>query len=271
MDYGARYTRFRRFTTIDGAKAFEPEYTAVLARGTALGYTLPSVGQQAKQNALIVALKAAGVWAKLDTFRCFATDGDSNFACLNWKNPLLYQSTKVNAPVFTANKGFAGNGSSSYLSSSFNPFLNGVNYVKDNASATCYMDTVDDTSGALKFFFGAIDASYTCQLAEDNVPGNMRPDVNGNNSGPISAAKIGAHWFSSNRDNSTQVKIFQDSTLTTGSDTSNGVPNANTTLLVRSDLFGYTDRRISMFCMGANLVAENAAFKTAWLNYFTTI
>lgn len=102
------------------AHAFTTEYQAILNRATALGYTKPSAAQQVKQNQLIVDLKAAGIWTQLDVFYVFATDGSSDFATLNWINPLLYQCSKVNSPTFTANQGFAGNGTTSNISSSFN-------------------------------------------------------------------------------------------------------------------------------------------------------
>jgi hypothetical protein len=249
--------------------SFTPEYQAILARATALGYTLPSAGVQVKQNNLLKELIAAGIWDKLDVFYLFAQDGQAEFGTLNWKAPLLYQSTLVNSPTFTSNKGFAGNGSSSYINTNFNPSTGGVNYVRNNASVVLYMDTINDSG--LKFFCGAINGPLTSQLAEDNTPNNMRPDINGDNSGVGNVAKIGAKWFGMNRDNSTEVKLFQNTTLSTNADPSNGVPNANMTLLVRSDLFGYSNRRISFFSMGSNLVTENTNYNTAFLNYFNSL
>lgn len=249
---------------------FEDEYIALLLRATSLGYTMPTPGRQSADNAFLAIQKSIGVWAKHDVF--YNLSGEtSNFSTLNWKNPALYQITKVNSPGFTVKKGFNGNGASSYLDTNFNLALNSVNYQRNNASAVCYMDTVDDSNGGLKFFFGAIDNNYAAQLAEDNTPNSMRPDINGNNSAPISAAKIGAHWLAANRDSAAQVKIFQDDALTTGNDASNGLPNGSMTLLVRGDLYGYTNRKMSMFSMGSNLVAENASYKAAWLNYFNLL
>jgi hypothetical protein len=258
------------FSFISGGSAsFTSEYQAILDEATALGYTLPSAAVQVKQNNLLKELIAAGIWAKLDVFYLFAQDGQAEFGTLNWKAPLLYQSTLVNSPTFTSNKGFAGNGSSSYINTNFNPSTGGVNYVRNNASVVLYMDTINDAG--LKFFCGAINGGLTSQLAEDNTANSMRPDINGDNSGVGIIAKIGAKWFNMNRDNSTEVKLFQDTTLSTNPDPSNGVPNANMTLLVRSDLFGYSNRRLSFFSMGSNLVAENNNYRNAFLNYFNSL
>jgi hypothetical protein len=92
------------------APLFDADYQAVLNYATTQGYTLPSAGQQTLQNQLVVDLKAGGIWSKLDTFAVFATDGDSDFALIDWKRLSDYT---VNSPTFTINKGL-GNGTSSY-------------------------------------------------------------------------------------------------------------------------------------------------------------
>jgi hypothetical protein len=86
------------------APLFDADYQAVLNYGTTQGYTLPSAGQQTLQNQLVVDLKAGGIWSKLDTFAVFATDGDSDFALIDWKR--LSDYTAVNSPTFTTNQGF---------------------------------------------------------------------------------------------------------------------------------------------------------------------
>lgn len=113
-----------------GGTIFDPDYQAVLNYATSLGYTLPSAAQQIKQNQLMLSLKAAGVWSKLDTFAVFANDGSSNFGLIDWKRLSLY--TAVNSPTFTSNVGFQGNGTSSYINSNFNTALGATR--QNNAS-----------------------------------------------------------------------------------------------------------------------------------------
>jgi len=100
---------------------FDADYQAVLDYATTQGYTLPSSGQQTLQNQLVVDLKDAGVWSKLDTFGVFATDGDSDFSLIDWIR--LTDYTAVNSPTFTTNVGFQGDGTSSYISSNFDTDL----------------------------------------------------------------------------------------------------------------------------------------------------
>jgi hypothetical protein len=90
---------------------FTAEYTAILSRASALGYTAPSYAQKVLQNQLIVDLKAAGYWAKLGNFYMFKVDltggGSSQFTLLNWITPtnpvcsLAIWAGYVNPPVHT--------------------------------------------------------------------------------------------------------------------------------------------------------------------------
>ena len=117
---------------------FDTDYQAVLDRSTALGYTAPSAAQQTLQNTLVTDLKTAGVWDKLDLFYVFATDGDSDYATLNWKTPTSFQTTKVNSPTFTSNEGYQGDGSSSYLDTNFIPNTNSIAASQNSISAGGY-------------------------------------------------------------------------------------------------------------------------------------
>ena len=120
-----------------GGVIYDAAYQAILDYATTQGYTLPSEAQRLKQNQLLIDLKSAGAWTKLDTFVNFATDGSSAFALIDWKR--LTQYTAVNSPTFTANEGFMGNGTSSYIDTNFNPSTQGVNYTLNNASRYAYV------------------------------------------------------------------------------------------------------------------------------------
>jgi len=112
---------------------FDADYQAVLDYAATQGYTAPSESQQTLQNTLVTDLKTAGVWDKLDLFYCFATDGDSDYATLNWKAPSSFQTTKVNSPTFTANEGFNG-GNLNYLDTNWSVANDSVNFTETNAS-----------------------------------------------------------------------------------------------------------------------------------------
>jgi hypothetical protein len=66
------------------------------------------------------ALNDYGIWAKLDALWIMAA-ADSQAACVNWKNPgVTFTLTPVNSPTFTADRGFAGDGATSYLDTGLN-------------------------------------------------------------------------------------------------------------------------------------------------------
>ena len=47
-------------------------------------------------------------------------------------NPTSTMITAVNTPTFTANQGYTGNGTTSYLDTNYNPSTNGVKYTRNN-------------------------------------------------------------------------------------------------------------------------------------------
>lgn len=74
----------RRSLLFKKVAGFDPDYQAVLDEATSQGFTKPSSSQQAIQNQLVLDIKAAGVWSKLDLFHLFATDGDIDYVGINW-------------------------------------------------------------------------------------------------------------------------------------------------------------------------------------------
>lgn len=140
--------------------SYTTEYQAVINRGITLGYPLPSVVQRAKQNQIIIDLKSSGAWNLLDFFYVFATDGDLNFAKINWKTPTLFEATSVGSIAFTPNQGFAGNGSNSYLTTNFIPSTNGVNFTQNNASYGIYC------------FDNVLSGSGVVEMGSENTGGN---------------------------------------------------------------------------------------------------
>jgi hypothetical protein len=133
---------------------FTAEYKAILARATALGYTLPSAAVQAKQNQLMKDLIDLGFFATRDVFYVFAGGTDSDFATLNWKNPLTFPAVKVNSPTFAASSGFEGNGTTSYLDLNWTPSINGVNFQANNHSFGAFNSKNNAQTGVLLSSFG---------------------------------------------------------------------------------------------------------------------
>lgn len=82
-------------------------------------------------DTLVGSLKTAGVWAKLDAFYIFAAQ-DAQAALLNWKAD-QYNLTVSGAPVFTADRGYQGDGVDDVLLTGFNPATAGGQFAQNSA------------------------------------------------------------------------------------------------------------------------------------------
>lgn len=132
-----------------GQGGFDADYQAVLDYATTQGYTLPSAGQQDLQNQLVVDLKDAGIWSKLDLLYVFATDGDRDFAGINFIDPNNHEITEVNSPTFTSNVGFTGDGTSAYLNCNFDPSTDRVNYDPKSGDGQRFVYATDTGSSGV--------------------------------------------------------------------------------------------------------------------------
>jgi hypothetical protein len=250
--------------SIGGGGGFDTDYQAVLNYATTQGYTLPSAGQQILQNQLVVDLKNAAVWSDLDLFYVFATDGDEDFATINWKDVNNFQATKVNSPNFTTNVGFNSNGSSSYLSSNYVPRSDSTNfqllsnslhyYVADNPTNSWHHASRDaNDSNAI---------SYGQQVKRHQGSAFSFPNL------PIAANS----FFSSIR-NGTSTEQYIDNTLNrTIINTPLLLPNRPYVVCVINT--GATinfggQAEISFLALGDQIA--NATMYNAWTTYFSAL
>jgi hypothetical protein len=246
---------------------FDTDYQAVLDRGTALSYTLPTLAQQKKQSFLLTSLKSIGVWAKLDVFYNFANDGSSGFSTLNWKAPTLRQCTFVSTPTFITNQGLQGTGTS-YISTNFNPTLGGPNqYVRDNASRYIYL--------------------YAEGVSSDvSLDGQTSTTTNGIRRASTASQRINQTTSTLNavfdftgvrgmksihRTSGSNVELFNDTTQASRTATSGTLGNATQLVLRGTSTTVYATHTVSMYAMGASLVSENTDFVNAYNTYINSI
>lgn len=246
----------------------DPDYQAVLDYATTQGYTLPSSSQQVLQNQLVVDLKAAGIWSKLDTFAVFATDGSSDFALIDWKR--LTDYTAVNSPTFTANEGFEGNGTSAYINTNYtfntdfiNPSQNDQSifayHFKDNAPLNNLSLTLNVNGGQIQINPRNTANSYAMRLSS------------GSNYLDTYIQVIGLHSLS--RNNSSNYNYYIDGTNQVNiTSTSVSYTTADMVLLGIPSIPFFTNPAISMVGYGASLDAtENLDLYNAWNNYYASL
>lgn len=245
---------------------FDADYKAVLDRGTALSYTLPTLAQQKLQNTLLMNMKADGVWAKLDVFYNFANNGSQEFGTLNWKSPTTRQSTLIGTPNFISNQGFQGTGTS-YIDTNFNPTIGTNNYLQNNASRYVYMYT----------------AGVSTNVSLDGILLNTRNSITrasstaqrinqaGSTSTPVFDYNSTRGTKSIHRTNSTNIELFNGTTQESRTVTSSAMENSNQTILRGTSATVFATHTISMYAMGASLVSENAAFVADYNTYINAI
>lgn len=246
-----------QLTGIEIGTGYDLNYQAVLDYATVQGYTLPTLAVQAKQNALIIALKGYGIWNKIDLLYVFATDGDSDFATINWKSPTKFQITKINSPGFTTKVGFNGDGSSSYLNTGFNYILSGVNYQVNSAARIIWVFTAATTGLVL-------EGSTGNRMQRVNTTSQ---NINGTSVLSAAITFAGTGYRAINRSSSTNIEGYVDTTQSTATSTSFGTGAA---ALILSNGASYSNTTTSMFSETASLSqTEHGNYRSAFLTYIT--
>lgn len=237
---------------------YDSDYQSVLDYATTQGYTLPSGAQQIIQNQLVIALKADGIWSKLDSFSVFATDGDSDYALIDWIR--LSTQTAINSPTFISNVGYQGNNVNAEIRTGYNPD-GSLNYKQDSASYGVYVNEIV-TDG--QYLMGA--GSVRCRMRTINSSNNFINSLN------ISAAyNFGGVGFSHfNRSSSTNVQCIKNGISSDRTATSSGLPNEFIYLAYEAGI-GNSDAKISIGFIGGDLSSQASQFNTSINNYLAAI
>lgn len=251
-----------------GGVSFDADYQAVLDYATTQGYTLPSASQKALQNQLVVDLKDAGVWSKLDLFYVFATDGDSDFASINWKDPNNFEITEVNSPTFTTNEGFQGDGSSSYLDTNFIPSTDSTKSTSNTLSAGGYI--INKATSSYDNIIGVDSGSNDILIATKFS--TEQPFFRINNTAsfrPSFTTTVGFYGVSRSSFDSTTAILPNGTIENSDRSSASGLPSDILTIQKWAGL--YANSTVSCAFYGGNVSSELSDFKTSVDNYITSI
>ena len=225
-------------------------------------------------------MKTAGVWDKLDLFYVFATDGDGDYATLNWKAPSSFQITKTNSPTFTTNEGFAQSGTA-YLDSGYDISTDGTNYTQDDAGVFGAFPTLSSTSIANNRAFGGdVQNYFSFRLDFDGSSGGNRAWMNSTSFETLQVHKKDDSIFFANRTASNAIDtrstdLFADNTYTNTFSTSSTKAPSENFIILKSSGGNYfeTTANIGVVALGSSLTtAEMEAVEEAWYtNYFTSL
>lgn len=257
-----------------GAVSYDTDYQTLLARGTALGYTLPSAALKAKQSALIVALKAAGVWTLIDVLYVFRNNDATlgNFSLLNWKAPSSFACTIATPPTY-GTSGYKGNGTTQFISTNWIPNTNGVNYTTNNASMFGYQT---ENTNALEVLWGSSDAAGVNSTRF--VPRNTDLWVyNLNSTSSDSGANVNATGFwQVKRTDVSNMSLFKTgSSVDTAAVASSGMPAVAVSLLaynVNGTNQNFSTSTIGCYGAGSSMSSQQSSdLYTAFNNYFNSL
>lgn len=251
------------------ASIYEPEYVAILDFATLNGFTLPSDGQKTLQNQLILDLKNAGIWSDLDLFYVFATDGDRNYAKINWRDPFNWYGIENGSMIFTTNVGFSPSSLNvnNYITTSWNPSLNGTAYTRDDACR--FVWDYDNTISGSNVYDSA-------NLVGGNNSFNGASGTNhrinqGANSLAVSYDFAGVGLKIIQRTNSSSINLYNNSATPTNRTISSQIlDNAEQRLFTRGTA-GTSARKLSIYGLGASLSSLENDLLNATTNYMSSI
>lgn len=185
------------YTPVTGGGVL-PETEALIARFT----TPPTSQRKTAINAFFAAGKAGGWLAKADAI-WFEAAADEQAARRNWIAD-AFNLSAVNAPAFTADRGFAGNGSTSYLDTGLNLTSGGLKATQNSHTVLSWANQETATSTA---YIGSSDISigpYDAGAKMSTRSANTSPNVS-------AAAQVGSIGLSGlSRDNGANYKQYKN-------------------------------------------------------------
>lgn len=227
----------------------------------------PDGARETLIRALIADLQTAGVWAKLDVLYVHAAAA-SQPARLNWiarQNDL----TAFNSPTFTVDRGYTGDGVSTYLSSGYNPFLGGVKFTQNSASINVWIGT-DQTSSAVRDC-GASSRSTINSRSSTTLAFNTNNATVQSVTLPANTAVGFSGW---SRESSVLTRAYKTG-IQRGADNtqaSSALITGTCTVLATTSAVGFTTRRSQSTSFGQSLsAAEQLAYYNAMQTYMTAV
>lgn len=217
-----------------------------------------SAGRESVVDTLIAGLKTDGIWSKLDRLWLFAAENTQS-ALLD----LVSRSTAsvVGSPTFTANSGYAANGSS-YINTNFNWATNGVTFVQNSAHISCW-NLVDgaDANPAIAGSGAAVEGIYP--KYSDNTAIIRIND--GASTGGIATIGVATGLFLGNRDSSTGRQAYQNGvSLGTYASNASQAPQS-------ASMLAYTHSHAAVSAGGSLNSTDQLAFYNRLRTYMTAV
>lgn len=228
--------------------------------------TPPTAGRRTLMNTLISGMKTDGTWTLLD-WLCIVAAEDNQAARVNIKDPSK-SATAVNSPTFTVDRGYAGDGATSYISTEV---LNTAgNQYSLNSASFFYWCNTEGTSTTISC--GAASGSLGNIGLSGRISGGTElVRINDATSENIAAGGTKTGFRCMSRTASNVKRAFLGTTRTLD------VTTASVAISTSAGSFGrnggtYTDPRIALLGHGAGISdAQEALLQGRFSTFLTAI
>lgn len=227
----------------------------------AVRFTTPPTNQrQSFINTLVNSLKLAGIWTKLDALYVMAA-ADSQAARLNWVSSSFTLSA-ISAPTFTADRGFTGDGASSYLDTGFDATAApSPNFTLNSAHLGVYIETVRVGVSAVQMGVSSNSGSKEDAIYGYFSDGNFYPRINSIGGGVANSGSKG-RLIASRTASSGTVAYRNGTSLGTVATVSDAIATGN--VYIGAENFGavagnYSSDLLGSASIGGGLSATDAA------------
>jgi len=239
------------------AAVYDTDYQAVLDAVVAAGDTLPSTAQQDIDNQLLVDYKATGAWAKDDVFLKFSGTGSIGYKLMCWKRLIKAEAF---GSLTWSDSGVEGNAANAYINTKFNPTLNGINFLSNDASINYVGVNAPNTFGVIA---GAYDGNNSSFIFWSPFDSGGKPSygLNGNAYGVKGAEvlKVGLNGLYRIDDINIKAVGLGEVTVTTGTAVLNDEEIYILCRSVNGSPAYFWDEDVALLTMGGNKYNLHAA------------
>jgi hypothetical protein len=227
----------------------------------------PTADRVSLINSTIKLLKATGVWPLLDVLYVMGAH-DAQAASLNWKNPGTYSLAVTGSPVFTADRGYKGDGVSGYLTASgYDPSTAGLNYTQDSATAGAYIQAAPTTPSSFELAvqLGIMRLATAAAVTTLVIRANDGTGLN-------TAGVYGVGHFATRRSAASVRSAWKNGASINSDATASTAMGTSFNLLANSAAASPSDARLSMAYLGGSMPdAQMALLHSTMLTYLTAV
>lgn len=219
--------------------------------------------QRIIQNSIVGLKNECRIWDKFGAFWRYAAH-TSQASLLNWKNPATFTSTLVNSPVFTVDRGYAGNAANAWINTNFVPGTDGdavgMTFSNSMYAARNLLDIAADTG---RLIGNSTNGSPTARIALTPRTATGSNIVFSINTSVFTAGVPNADargFYIVERTGSSASAVYKDAALLdTSTNVSTNRPTVATSFLADIQPLFYSSLQIASGYIGVALTANEKA------------